>query len=117
MPTVFQDIKYKKVAANTVDDDSAIVPPNGDVIGIMKFRATGADPAAYVVLAYDFGGPGEKIFATTRGDIDYVYDPSVPVYQVTGDGIAKLSIVIINDNETETPIIGGSYEAINLGVE
>ena len=110
------DIKYKKVAAFTTDDDTSIVPPSGELIGISKFRATGSDPSTYVLLAYDFGGPNEKIFASTRGDVDYEFETSIASYQIIGDGIAKLGITIVNDSATESPIVGGSFEAFNFGV-
>lgn len=110
-------IKYKTVPAFTVDDSQAVVLPNGELIAISKVRLSGADPSVYAMLAYDYGGLDEKIFASTRGDINFDYETSDSAYQITGDGIKTLGIVIVNDSGTESPVVGGSFEAFNFGVQ
>lgn len=103
---------YKKVIASTEDPSTGIAPTG--LFAISRFRANGADPSAYVALIWDFGGEGEKVIASTRGDIDLFFDTANPDVQFTGDGIKKMQVVIINDNPTQTPIIGGAWEGTKL---
>jgi hypothetical protein len=106
--------KYLKVAANTTDATGGVVIPNGETWTVYRFVANGADPEAYVALIYDYQGGNEKIFASTKGDIDMLFDYTDPGCHITGDGVAKLQVIIINDNASETPIIGGLFEAVKL---
>jgi len=108
------ECKYKKVAASTTDTAGGFTGANGTTYGVHSFKAHGADPSAYVALVWDYNGAGEKIFASTKGDISEQYDVSLSQYQFTGTGTAKLSIVIYNDNTAETPVIGGCVEVIKL---
>ena len=110
----YSETKYMKVSANTTDSSGGTVIPNGEHISVYRFRANGADPSAYVILAWDYGGAAEKIFASTKGDIDIYFDVSIDDHHLTGDGSKKLQIIIVNDNSTETPTIGGQYETVQL---
>jgi hypothetical protein len=106
--------KYMKVSASEVDSTGGVVIPNGQAIAVTGFRANGADPAAYVELVWDYGGGAEKIIASTRGDIDLVFDTLHPDVNFTGDGSKTLCIVIVNDNESQSPVIGGAWTALKM---
>ena len=99
--------KWKIVAANTSDTTEGVVIPNGETWALEEVNLSGADPSAYVSIVFDDGGAGEKIFLSTKGEVSLKNDTSVAVWQVTGDGSAEVVIKIINDNATQTPIIGG----------
>ena len=111
----YSETKYKSVSGLTTDTAGGITVPNGEVVSITRFRANGADPSIYVVLCWDYDGAAEKIFASTKGDIDLLLDPASPENQVTGDGTKKIQIVIINDTSTQSAIVGGSVEVTKLG--
>ena len=108
------EMNYKKVGASTVDESTGVVIPNGQTIAMTRIRANGADPDVYVLVVYDYSGGSEKIFTSTRGDVDLLLDPSNPDNQITGDGVKILKIVIVNDKSILSPIVGGSFEATNI---
>lgn len=110
----FTKTNYLQVAASTVDDSASVVLPNGETHAVHRFRANGADPEAYVALIWDYQGASETIVSSTKGDIDSFFDILNPDMQFIGDGVKKLSIVIINDNTSQTPIIGGSFELVRV---
>ena len=111
----YSESLYEKVGAGEESSSDGAVIPNNEIISITRFRANGADPTAYVLLAWDWGGGDEKIFASTKGDVDLLFDSSNTDNQMTGDGVKKLQIIITNDNSTESPVIGGAYEATKVG--
>ena len=106
---------YKSVAAATLDVSTGVVVPNGETWAVYRFTANGADPNAYDYLVWDKDGGGEKIFSSTKGDIDRMFDSSLSDNQITGDGSKKLQIVIDNNNIIATPVVGGSFEAVKVG--
>ena len=108
------ECKYKTVAASTTDSSEGVVVPNGETWGVYGWQANGADPSAYVTLVWDYGGAQEKIFSSTKGDVHIHFDVAVEEYQVTGNGSRKFLVLIINDNTSETPIIGGCMELVKL---
>ena len=109
-----QETFYKKVAALTEDASTGIVLPSGEIHGLHRFRANGADPQAYVRLVWDYGGAGETIIASTRGDIDLLWDSGDVAHQYTGDGSLKMHIVIENNNDSQSPFIGGEFEMVKV---
>jgi len=111
---VGSECKYKRVAASTTCTSGGLVVPNGETWAVYRWQANGADPSAYVALVWDYDGAGETIFSSTKGDVHLHFDVSQPIYQVTGDGVKKLQIVIYNDHTSETPIIGGCIEAVKI---
>jgi hypothetical protein len=92
-----------------------LVIPNNQKIMVSRFRANGADMSCYVALYWDKGGAQEKVIASTKGDIDLLFDSTNVDIQFIGDGSKKISIVIINDNATLSPLVGGAVEVTNLG--
>lgn len=113
-PIDYSQSKFKKLDPNEVDDSGGAVLPNGQKIAITRFRGNGAEPDSYVVLAWDYGGADEKIVVSTRGDVDLVFDVTNPEIQFVGNGTKKLSVVLINDKITQSPVIGGSFNALIL---
>jgi len=107
-------IKYKEVAARNVDDSGGVIVSDGETVAIYRFRANGANPDMRVALAWDWGGADEKIFASTVGDIDIEFDVTLPANQITGDGVKSLKIVIVNDNGSQSPFIGGEFRVIKV---
>ena len=107
----YSESKYKKVASANVDTSGGVVIPSGQVIGITRVIANGADPQAYTMIVFAYGTGSEKIIAASKGEFLATLDPKLAMNQVTGDNVNKLQIVIVNDNLVETPVIGGSYEA------
>lgn len=105
---------YKSVAANTVDACPGCVVPDGEQYAIYRFRANGADPSSYVALIWDHEGTEEKIICSTRGDVDLFFDTSIESEHLVGNGSKKLNIVITNNNDTASPVIGGSFELIKV---
>lgn len=110
----YSEMLYKTVAASTEDQSVGIIPVLNQEISIYRFRANGSDPSAYVALIWDRDGEDELIFASTKGDIDLVFDVSNPDLHLVGDGLKKLQICLINDNETLSPIIGGQVECVEV---
>lgn len=110
----YSDLLYRKVSANSDEFSSGIVIPNNKKVGLYRYRANGADPNAYVFLVWDYGGTNEKIFSSTKGDIDLYFDFNNSNYQITGNGTSKLQIGLINDNDSISPIIGGQIECIGV---
>lgn len=106
--------KYKKVAPNTVDASEGFVIPNGEVHAINRFRANGLDSKSYVVLALDYGGENEKIFCSTKGDVDVFLSTDCIQNQISGNGVMSLKIIIINDSSDYTPYIGGAFELVRI---
>lgn len=103
---------YAKVSASTELESDGVVIPDGETHAIYRFRANGADPNAYVRLVWDNGGDQEKIIASTKGDIDILFDTTGCTHCYTGNGTKKMSIVIENNNDTQSPYIGGEFEMV-----
>lgn len=110
----YSELHYASFAANTVNLSTGICPQNDEEICVYRFRANGADPSAYVALIWDLYGDDEKTFVSTKGDVDVTFQSEVENYHVIGDGVKKLQIVVINDNDTATPIIGGAVEVLGV---
>lgn len=112
--TINQETFYKTVDESTEERSPGIAPANGKHVTVSRFRANGADPSAYVILVWDRGGDAEKIIASTKGDIDIRLNTSIQELHITGDGVKKFQICIINNDEITSPIIGGSYELVEV---
>ena len=110
----YTESNYKNVDSNTDDFSVGIIPIDGEHLAIHRFIACGADPGCYVVLVWDFGGDAQKIFVSTKGDVDITFDSSIGEYHFTGNGVKKLQILIRNDNDAASPIIGGRFEVIEV---
>ena len=110
----YTENKYLQVAATSVDTTGGTVIPNGETIFVSSLRLNGADPEAYVMLTWDWGGGSQKIIASTRGDIVLTPLSTNINAQFTGDGSKKIQIIIDNNNSTQTPFIGGEYELTKL---
>jgi len=109
----YSDIFYAELDSESESLSGGIVIPSGQDIGILRFKGNGQDPNAYVMLVFDRGGAGEKNFGVIKTEDDIKYDMSLPYAQVTGDGVAKLQLVLVN-NSAQSAAIGGLFEAINL---
>jgi hypothetical protein len=114
MPSDYKDLFYKKIPAFSENISSGIVIPNGERVGLYRFRANGADACCYVVLVWNYQGADEKIFVATKGDIDLFFDVNNEQYQIVGNGVKKLSILLVNNNENEGPYIGGDVDLLRL---
>jgi len=90
------------------------VIPNGQKIGVYSIILNGDDPGTSVMVVYDRNGGSEKIFRSTAGDVDSKLEVHDPINQVTGDGVKKLQVCILNDKTVESPIVGGAYEVVDL---
>lgn len=111
---MFDERFYKKVPAYSELISTGCVVPNGVSYGFYHFRANGSDPSCYVVLAWDYGGETEDIFASTKGDITITNETFCDCNVMTGDGVKKLQIILINNGETESPYIGGYVELVKI---
>jgi hypothetical protein len=110
----YSETYYKNIDANTEDLSPGVTPANGEQLCIYRLILNGADPSAYVAIIWDRGGNAEKVFISSRGDVDLTFDSSCHDLHFTGDGSKKLQIVIINDNDSATPIIGGRFEVVGV---
>jgi len=106
-------LKYKKVPALITDTDGGIIFVGTKKYRVMRFRASGAEPQAYVALVFQYGQGDEKVIAATRGDIDFTFINQDPELVFTGDG-KTLKIIITNDNATQSPYIGGHAEIVEV---
>ena len=106
--------KYEQTEANTTCCCTGVILPDGEQHALYRFRANGAEPSAYVSLIWDYQGVDEKIIASTKGDVDLFFDISVHTEHLEGDGVKKLEVIITNDNDEQTPIIGGSFELVKV---
>ena len=112
----FSEIHYEKVPGTTTKKSTGIVPADGQKVVVTKIRLSGSgDPKAYSQLIWDHGGGAEKVLASTRGDVEYAIDSSNSDFHITGDAVKKLQIVIENEDGTQSPMVGGSYEATIIG--
>ncbi len=111
----YSQSKYMKVAASTTDTSGGVVIPDGQKISLLNVVASGSDPVGYVTLVYCHGDETkEKIFASTKGDINIKFDTTLAMNQVTGDGTCELVLIITNDDTAQTPTVGGTWTAINI---
>jgi hypothetical protein len=110
----YKDLFYKKVAALSDELSTGIIIPNSEKVGLYRFRANGSDPSAYVVLVWDLNGDTEKIFVSTKGDVDLFFDVNNEAYQITGNGTKKFNILLINNGVTESPHIGGDVDLMKV---
>ena len=51
---------------------------------------------------------------STTGDVLSHPEIASSVFQVTGDGVKKIQVCVVNDKTVTTPIVGGLYEAVIL---
>ena len=99
---------FKEVAASTEDDKSQVIP-DGETWEIYEFEGSALfDPNCHVRLVWDYGGGGEELLYFTAGNIKTIINK-----QFTGDGVKKLSIVLIN-NSGSACVLGGCYNAYKL---
>lgn len=110
----FDERFYRKIDALSELTSTGFVVPNGESYGIYHFRANGSDPSCYVVLAFDYGGTSEDIFASTKGDISIINQDFCDCNVITGDGVKKLQIVLINNSDAQSPYIGGYVELVKI---
>jgi len=104
---------YKSVAASTTECSTGSVIADGKDIAVHLIRLNGAIDA-HVMIVFDKDGAGEKIFSSTSGDINITIDTSDTNSQMTGDGVKKLQVCVINDKTVPSPIIGGAYESVYI---
>ena len=110
----YSESKYTEVSATDVDTTGGVVIPNGETVALYRAMLDGADPLSPVSVVYCYGDPtDEKIFLTTTGSVDRVYDVSLSMNQVTGDGVCKIKVILKN-NDTDAVTIGGSFEVLKL---
>jgi hypothetical protein len=114
---VFDERFYRKVDSLSELQSTGFTPENGKQYGIYHFRANGADPSCYVVLALDYGDESEDIFASTKGDISITNETFCDCNVIVGDGTKKLQIILINNSDTQSPFIGGYVELIEIEAE
>ena len=107
----YSETKFVQANANSTDTSGGVVIPNGKVIALTKVRLTGADPSCYSMLVFDWGGDDEKIFMSTKDTFVDEFNICCGEYQITGDGSAKLAIIIENNNDAQSPHVGGTWEA------
>lgn len=110
----YRQSKVVAVAALTNDTAGGTVIPNGEKVGIARVDINGADPTVYAMVVWDYGGGAEKIFISTVQRADVSFDVSDPYYQVIGDGVKAIKVVILNNTLTLSPIIGGTVEMVKL---
>lgn len=104
------ETKYKNVFASTEDNGGGVVIPNGEKWAPKRIRLNGASPDVFVSVIFDHGGPSERVFISSRGDIDAEIDPYEETsMQITGDGSKKVIILITNNGLTQSPLVGGSF--------
>ena len=111
----YAESKFAQVPGTDSVSTDGIVVPDGQTIAIHRF-VTGAiaSPEVYVQVGFDIGGASEKIFFSMRTDAEIHFDPTLSMNQVTGDGVKKIQMRIVNDGVTSSPGSGGFYEAINV---
>lgn len=109
----YSDILYTELESESEESSTGVVIPNAQTIGILRFKGNGQDPNAFVKLVFDNGGGGEKVFGVIKSEDDITFDHTLSYAQVTGDGIASLQVVLVN-NSTQSAAIGGLFEAVIL---
>lgn len=107
----YSDILYSEVAGESEENSPGIVIPSGQTVAVTRFKGNGIDPSAYVMCIFDQGGGSQKIIGVIKSEDDVSYDPVLTYTQVTGDGIAKLQVVLVNNN-SGSAAIGGLFEAL-----
>lgn len=111
----YSESKYLGVSSLSTDTSGGTVFPNNQIVVISRFRANGVAPDQYVRLVWDDGGANEKIFCSTRGDVDLYFDTSNPDMRITGDGSKSLKIILVNAGSSLSPVFGGAYEVTIVG--
>lgn len=104
MSTKYTDSYAKTVEALT-EDAKTTIPGDGKLWDISSFTGNaGFSADTTVKLVWDYDGT-PQILCITHGSII-----QKSVGEITGDGVKKLAIVLVNDSNT--PIdLGGSWEA------
>ena len=111
----YSETKYKTISGGSEDLTGGVVIPNGQKIGLINVRVNGGlSTGIRVMVVFDYNGLSEKIFCSSSGDVNAKFDPTSLTNQVIGDGIKKLMIVLINDDLTMSPIIGGAFTATKV---
>lgn len=110
----YSELKYVKVATGNTDTTGGLIVPSNKTVGLYRLRLTGADSTMHVIMAFDYGGPSQKVYCSTRGSVDLYLNPLLAMNQITGNGVKKLCILCVNDSGTESPFIGGSWEATTI---
>ncbi len=110
----FDERFYKKVDALSEELSTGFVPGNGEKYGLYHFRGNGSDPSCYVLLVWDYGGESEDVFSSTKGDISLTNETFCDCNVITGDGIKKMQIVLVNNTDVQSPYIGGYVELIKI---
>lgn len=111
----YQESKYKSVAPLTTDTTGGIIIPNGENVYISKFVGDGVDANSYVLLAWDYGGGSQIIFYTASSNVERIPDSTNPTYQITGDGVKAIKVILVNNLGIPSSVIGGSVEVTKLG--
>jgi len=111
----YTESHYAKIPAVTEDESTGVVIPNGQRIALTRFIGTGQSPSASVALVWDQGGASERTIFSTINGVDVMFDTTNVAYQIDGDGVKKLSILIDNNASSESLMIGATWEATNIG--
>ena len=104
---------FKQVASESEEISTGIVIPNGELVGIKRFKGVGLGPASWTALVWDRGGVNEKIFGIIQTSDEINYDISLAANQVTGDGVKTLQVLLTNDTQ-QSAALGGLFEAVTL---
>lgn len=111
---MISESKYKRVNGSTTDVTGGITLSNGVTYAVQRFIATGVDPSVNVSLIYCYGTGSERVFSSTKGDVNVVFDERLATSQVTGNGTCKLQVIIINTALSQSSYVGGFFEAKEL---
>lgn len=107
----YSELKYVQVPANSTDSTGGVIIPNGQKVSVYKIRLNGSDSDSYAKLVWDHGGGAEKVFISTKGDVDTTNDLNDTLFHITGDGVKSLKIILENNTGSQSPDIGGTWSA------
>jgi len=110
----YSESYYTQVAATSEDCSTGVVIPNGQKIAVHTIRTDGVSSDVYTMVVFDRGGGSEKIFSSSTNHVDTKMDTTDVENQITGDGVKKLQVCIVNDKTVQSIVVGGAYECVKL---
>lgn len=97
--------RYYKSVAKFTEDSHDVVIPDGETWTLQEWTASISDNRkTFATVVWDYQGGSEEIIT-----VAYSSTSSEQIgMDITGDGIKKLSIVLVNDSSNDE-IIGASF--------
>lgn len=97
--------RYYKSVAKFTEDSHDVVIPDGETWTLQEWTASVSDGRkTFASIIWDYQGTSQEIISVAYSSV-----PTEKIgIDITGDGVKKLSIVLVNDSSSDE-IIGASF--------